>query len=275
MDALEEAKGAGTLDVVTAAQNLVVQVLLGAGRNAEAEAFAAEQGLTDDAVAEALVRRRELDLYNEGVDAYNAGDFDLAAARFRDVADGSDDGDPRRTSAAKNLLSSLLLRGAELRDSADDDAARAAYDEAATRGWAAGRPVDSARALLAIAEMLIEAGDGASAVAFTERAEAAARSAQDSGLEGRAHMTAGDAQYDTNADAAAAAFTRALTVWGDGSDTLGEAATVSYNLAVLLAESDTAEAVRLLERCVALAGAAGDATLSLQAKDALAQLESR
>jgi len=271
-DALKDAGEPGSAQVLEAAQKLVVQILLDTDRRGDAEAFVVEQGLKAEAVDDALAARRELDLYNEGVDAYNGGDYPAAVDAFRAVADGGDDGDPRRVSAAKNLLSALLLQGGARRDAGDGDGARAAYDEAAERGWAAGRPEDAARALMALSEIRTEAGAVDDAVGYASRAAEASIAAEDDALQGRAWMTLGDAHYDSDAEEAAASYKRALTTWGDTAETASEAATVSYNLAVLLAGADTPEALRLLERSATLAAAAGDPALARQAKDAIAQL---
>jgi len=269
--AIEDAREPGAEEVLDAARKLVVQVLLDSDRRADAEAFVAAEGLKADAVDAALAARRELDLYNAGVDAYNGGDWPAAVEAFRTVADGGDDGDPRRASAAVNLISSLLLHGGALRDAGDDDA-RGVYDEAAERAWAADRPEDAARALTALSELRTEAGAVDDAVAYAARAAEAAISADDDLLRGRAFTALGDAHYESTPAEAVAAYKQALTTWGDGEDTAGEAATVSYNLAVLLASDDIPEALRLLERSATLAAAAGDAALARQAKDAIAQL---
>jgi tetratricopeptide (TPR) repeat protein len=249
-----------------------VQILLDTDRRTEAEAFVAEQGLEADAVDAAIAARRELDLYNAGVDAYNGGDYEEAIAAFRAVADGGDDGDPRRVTAAKNLVSALLLQGGDQRDAGSSSSAAPAYKEAAERAWSIGKPEDAARALMALSEMRTEAGAVDDAATFAARAAEAAVSSGDNVLQGRAWMTMGDAYYESEPTESAASYKRALRAWGDSEDTASDAATVSYNLAVLLAAEDTPEALRLLERSATLAAAAGDRSLAQQAKDAIAQL---
>lgn len=271
-DALVDATGPASADIRVAAQKLVVQILLDTDRRTEAEAFVAEQGLEADAVDAALAARRDLDRYNAGVDAYNGGDYEEAIAAFRAVADGGDDGDPRRVTAAKNLVSALLLQGGGQRDAGSSSSAASTYKEAAERAWSIGKPEDAARALMALSEMRTEAGAVDDAATFAARAAEAAVSSGDNVLQGRAWMTMGDAYYESEPTESAASYKRALTAWGDSEDTASDAATVSYNLAVLLAAEDTPEALRLLERSATLAAAAGDRSLAQQAKDAIAQL---
>lgn len=269
-----EAAGEGDAaprDLVSLAEEAVVAVLLEGGRHDDAEAFVVERGVVDPRIVAAVQDRQGTALYNEGVDAYAAGDYATAIARFTSVAEAPASTDARRDRARRatqRSLEALAVKHLEAGETKDADAylARAAGLAAELQDGTA-----QARATLQRAQMALDAGHPERAADLGANAARAASERSEQRAE--AWELVGLARIDTDADGARRAFEDALLAWGSGEESVARRATLTYNLAVLEQTGDEAALRARLNEASALAAQAGDDALRDEVLEWLKQLE--
>ena len=263
----------GLADLAASAREVVVFALLDAGRSEDADAFLAEQSIAGGELSDAVGRRRRVDAFNAGVDAYEAGDLPGAIAHFESVWADPDAAEDHRASAGKALAGALRGHGHALRDGGDLPGAAAAFERSASVAAELGDVAAEARARVHQASVHAAAGDPARAGALASDAAALATGAGDRALAGECWTIAGQSLFEVDAAASRTAFLRALEAWGTTPESLGSRASVTYNLAVLEFNGGSgADAKVRLEEAKVLAGQAGDGALVQQIDDLLAAI---
>ncbi len=258
-------------DLVALAEEAVTAVLLEGGRHDEAESFVAERGIVDERIVAAVNDRQGTALYNEGVDAYAAGDYATAIDRFATVAGAAASTDERRLRARKATQRAFEARGVEHLEAgrvkdADSDLAQAASIAAEVQD-----PGAQARATLQRAQIALDAGHPERAADLGSRAALAAPSG--SVRRAEAWELVGLARIDDDPQGARRAFEDALLAWGDRAESVARRATLTYNLAVLEQTGDETALIARLNEVSALAVQAGDDALRDEVQEWLKQLE--
>ena len=262
-------------DLASGAREVIVFTLVESGRRQEAERFVQELGGGQEELRDWIRQKASIDRYNEGIELLGAGQLASAIEAFEEVHRGEGvDGDRRKT-AGRTLQGVLLQHGQELLQAGDLEAAEAALVRASEIAQEREDELGQATVLAVRAEVRERVGDGASAADLAGRAAALASTAGDRALAGDCWMVAGQALFETDPARARAAFADALAAWGDGPDTLGRRAAVTYNLAVLdLRLEDEGDSRVRFSEARELARRAGDAGLVARIDEILTELES-
>lgn len=270
--AVADAPGAPE-DLAPLAEEAVVAVLLESGEPDRAAEFLDERGVTGGRLAEAVADRRGTALFNEAVEAYDAGDYALAASRLRELLEADASPEERLASARKALQDVLSAHGAE--------AAAAGKVTRAAELWAEASALAEEREdlgalgtlLLLRAQTALELERGGEAVRLATECGRKLGGAEDPSVPAQCWELAGHAAAESQPEAARTSFENALAAWAAVPDSVAHRAELAYNLAVLDQEAEPAVLRGRLEAARSLAREAGDADLEAQVGEWLEDLE--
>ena len=255
--ALAHAAEGAAADLVPAAEEAVVAVLLEAGRSDEAEAFLDQRGLDDPRLRDAVADRRGTELYNEGIEAYDAGEYGRAAARFRELIGSEQSPQTRKDEARRALQTVLEAQVAEAVDAQAWQRAETGLAEAVTLAREREESARAAKLLLLRAQVAQERGADGEVVAHAGAGATLAEEAGDDATAAASWSLLGYARIESSPDRARAALENALLAWGRVEGSVAQRAEVAYNLAVLDQEAGPTTLRRRLEVARALAEEAG------------------
>jgi hypothetical protein len=261
-------------DLVPLAEEAVVAALLEGGRHDEALAFLDARSITTGKLRDAVRDRRGTQLFNEGVDAYEAGDFGLAANRFRTIVGDATSPEPRIASARAALREVLSAQGARDAEEGREGRAEEVWREASELAMAQEDLEGWATLLLLRAQLAADAGRPSDAVALAERCAVGTAQLDDGGPAARCWELAGHASLTGDPGLARRAFENALAALARVPDSVAQRAQLAYNLAVLDQEGPAAALLARLEVARSLAVEAGDDATRAEVEAWIEQLES-
>lgn len=272
--AIAAATGEGApADLLPLGEEAVVAVLLESGRHDDALAFLDARGITEGRLREATLDRAGTELFNEGVDAYQAGSYGLAAARFRQLIEDASSPEERIESARKALQEVLSTQGAEAQEAGRTERAEELWAEACDVAQERGDVEARSTLLLLRAQVAVEAGEVDRAVGLAQRCGTAASDLEDATYAAQCWELAGHAAFESDPVAARRGFENALVAWSSVPDSVAHRAQLAYNLAVLDQQAGPAALRARLDVARTLAVEASDAELTAELAAWIEQLE--
>jgi len=272
---LSLAEAAGDGELLKNAQQSLAMCLTDLGRTEEALAFLEERGFPEGELLETVHGRRTIALYNEGVKALQANDYQTARERFEMLTRDPRVESERKKAAAKSLQSVFGLHAQAEVASGRLEAGQELYQRALSVASSRNDEAGQANIHLRLAVLRSGVGDPAGASVHAEKGAKLAEKVKDPKLAGEAWMVLGDLRFDSDVILAREAYAKALASWGNDLALLARRANVTYNLAALEAhEGEIAAAQERFSVARDLALRAGDAGLVARVDEILLRLES-
>jgi len=272
--ALSIASGAGApADLIPLGEEAVVAVLLESGKHEEAVAFLDERGITEGRLRVAAMDRRGTELFNAGVDAYTAGDYGRASARFRELLSDGDAPEERVRSARKALQDVLSAQGAAALEEGKGPRAEEVWAEATSLAHAREDGQGAATLYLLRAQLALDGGDPQRAARLGAECGEKAGSLDDASFAAQCWELAGHAAFEADPGSARTAFENALAAWASVPESVAHRAQLAYNLAVLDQGAAPSVLTQRLAVTLTLAQDAGDEALAAEVAAWIEQLE--
>ncbi|MCO4773677.1 MAG: hypothetical protein KDA24_26840, partial [Deltaproteobacteria bacterium] len=272
--ALDSASGPGApADLLPLGEEAVVAVLLESGRPDDALAFLDERGMTEGRLRAAVLDRRGTELFNQGVDAYDAGDLGLAARRFRELLTEPDAPPERIASARRALQDVLAAHGAESVEAGKTTRAETLWSEATEIALEREDMNGAGTLLLLRAQLAVDGGEPGRAIKLASQCGEAMAALEDRMPAAQCWELAGHASFETDPDTSRGAFENALAAWASVPESVAHRAQLAYNLAVLDQGAAPAVLRSRLEAARALAEEAKDQALGDELTTWIEQLE--